>query len=388
MIFMRRLVTAGIHRLAMRTMFSRGLSLLLALAPLCAWAAPLPIPDNDHPPAVTPTATSNSGASTAPTPLTTRVPTALQVEQTNANTLNLVPGNSGTKFNVLLVTFDPTKFEPVTFNGDDSVYFAVSEELFVYPESETKPERPYCESLNGSRLGTVFSNDSPDIVYLTHFSMPAAGKKYIVEADLTLTQASNSPQHFCSPNGPIVWTRVLKRTVTIEPDLPGGASEPTPVVHPDVDTKTVQLNLTSAKTQWPVGESVELSLALSNISGKTFRFKKGMYYTHVEVDEVWYELRLGGNGGYFEVAPAKTETFTTENLAGPGWYDAQEHELKLTPGKHTVRFGVEVSSGRVNTTEEFNRHTQAPLAMSNFVEFEIVSAPTHLPAASSTVPPP
>jgi len=131
---------------------------------------------------------------------------------------------------------------------------------------------------------------------------------------------------------------------------------------------------------------IQLEMDIRNHGTSTFVYKTGKYFYHAEFDGVWYECRAGYNGGYSSVDVGReSDDRMAMSLDGSFWYDAKNKLLSLTPGKHTVRYGIEILHQPVSMTPTSAPHAAAPMVVSNPIEIEIVD--TAAPAqANSALP--
>lgn len=114
--------------------------------------------------------------------------------------------------NTLSITVDRNSREPTNIMVGSKMVTGVECQTYIYPEGETRPSRTDRGGLGGLdfNLGTAFLHTKPD-------GIPVAGKKYVVEMDLSIFETDIPGQHHWSPhygkNYRVLWKRTLRRGV-------------------------------------------------------------------------------------------------------------------------------------------------------------------------------
>ncbi len=130
-------------------------------------------------------------------PISVRVPTKLRIERT---------------MGMLSVEIDTNSFESTNLMVGTNMVTGSDNCLYVYPFGAPRPSQAKVESMSGIDcfIGGIFHETDLD-------GIPAPGKKYEVEADLTIFETDIPPQHMWCPSGgkkyKVLWRQTLKQTV-------------------------------------------------------------------------------------------------------------------------------------------------------------------------------
>jgi hypothetical protein len=129
-------------------------------------------------------------------PVQVQLPTGLKIERT-ADTLSIAISTNGLESTNLMV-------------GSNMVT-GVEDKIYVYPEGESRPANGGLGLSGGLdfNLGTLFWHTKPD-------GIPLAGKRYIVEIELTAFETDIPPQHMWMPrskNFKVIWQGTLKEII-------------------------------------------------------------------------------------------------------------------------------------------------------------------------------
>jgi hypothetical protein len=121
----------------------------------------------------------------------------------------------------LSVSYDQATLQIVSIMVGKKMFIGMKDEFRVYPDGDARPEE-----FRGLTMGSVLESDtaapfsnpnflkSSETLTAAHDHIPARGKHYIVEHDITLFETDIPAQHFWNPRGSpkykVLWKRACR----------------------------------------------------------------------------------------------------------------------------------------------------------------------------------